>query len=129
MPKWVPNCAADVPVRGARVRLVQEHQLHNWDPILASLGPGGPKNLRKPIKVNVNPSKTTKKRQPHLPNSGFRAQNLGLGQMWQFCVVLDHFYLILLGEVHTKSDHIWPKPIVLGPEPGVWAGCVHFKVF
>ena len=58
MPKWVPNCAADVPVRGARARarLVQEHQLHNWDPILASLGPGGPKNLRKPIKVNVNPS-------------------------------------------------------------------------
>ena len=30
-PKWVPNCAADVPVRGARARarLVQEHQLHN----------------------------------------------------------------------------------------------------
>ena len=58
MPKWVPNCAADVPVRGARARararLVQEHQLHNWDPISASLGPGGPKNLRKPIKVNVN---------------------------------------------------------------------------
>ena len=66
MPKWVPNCAADVPVRRrararARARLVQEHQLHNWDPILASLEPGGPKNLRKLIKVNVNPSKTTKK--------------------------------------------------------------------
>ena len=27
------------------------------------------------------------------------------------------FVLILLGEVHTKSDHIWPKPIVVGPEP------------
>ena len=44
MPKWVPNCAADVPVRGARARarLVQKHQLHNWDPILASLEAGGP---------------------------------------------------------------------------------------
>ena len=31
------------------------------------------------------------------------------------------FVLILLGEVHTKSDHIWPNPIVVGPEPGVWA--------
>ena len=39
------------------------------------------------------------------------------------------FVLILLGEVHTKSDHIWPNPIVVGPAPGVWAGCVHFKVF
>ena len=77
MPKWVPNCAADVPVRGARP--VQEHQLHNWDPILASLEPGGPKNLRKPIKVNVNPSKTTNRAQ----NLGFRAP-LGLGQMWSF---------------------------------------------
>ena len=35
-PKWGPNCAADVPVRGARARLVQEHQLHNWDPFWAS---------------------------------------------------------------------------------------------
>ena len=34
-PKWSPNCADDVPIRGARARLVQEHQLHNWDPILA----------------------------------------------------------------------------------------------
>ena len=35
--KWGPNCADDVSVRGARARarLVQEHQLHNWDPILA----------------------------------------------------------------------------------------------
>ena len=27
------------------------------------------------------------------------------------------FVLILLGEVHTKSDHIWPNPIVVGPAP------------
>ena len=36
-PKWSPNCADDVPVRGARARrarLAEEHQLHNWDPIL-----------------------------------------------------------------------------------------------
>ena len=26
------------------------------------------------------------------------------------------FVLILLGEVHTKSDHIWPNPIVVGPD-------------
>ena len=89
MPKWVPNCAADVPVRGARARararLVQEHQLHNWDPILASLEPGGPKNLRKPIKVNVNPSKTTKKDNHIGPRTWvFGPQNLGLGQMWSF---------------------------------------------
>ena len=25
------------------------------------------------------------------------------------------FVLILLGEVHTKSDRIWPNPIVVGP--------------
>ena len=25
------------------------------------------------------------------------------------------FVLILLGEVHTKSEHIWPNPIVVGP--------------
>ena len=35
-PKRGPNCAADVPVRGARARararLVQEHHEHNWDP-------------------------------------------------------------------------------------------------
>ena len=37
------------------------------------------------------------------------------------------FVLILLGEVHTKRDHIWPKPMAVGSEPGVWAGCVHFK--
>ena len=41
-------------------RLVQEHHRHNWDPILAYLGPGGLKTLKKPIKVNVNPSKTIK---------------------------------------------------------------------
>ena len=33
--KWGPNCADDVPVRGARGRLVQKHHQHNWDPILA----------------------------------------------------------------------------------------------
>ena len=26
------------------------------------------------------------------------------------------FVLILLGEVHTKSDHIWPNPIVVGQQ-------------
>ena len=49
----------------ARARLVQEHQLHNWEPILASLGPGGPKNLRKPIKVNVN----LRLDRPHRPSA------------------------------------------------------------
>ena len=24
--------------------------------------------------------------------------------------------------------HIWPKPMVLGPEPRVWARCGHFWV-
>ena len=33
-PKWVPNCADDASVRGARARLVQKHHRHNWDPIL-----------------------------------------------------------------------------------------------
>ena len=32
-PKWGPNCAADVPVRGPRV---QERHQHNWDPIWAA---------------------------------------------------------------------------------------------
>ena len=32
-PKWGPNCADDVRVRGTR--FVQEHHEHNWDPILA----------------------------------------------------------------------------------------------
>ena len=56
----------------------------------------------------------------HGPNPGSRAQNLGLGQMRSF--------LIVLGGVYTKRDHIWPKPIVLGPEPGVWARCGHFSL-
>ena len=32
-PKWAPNCAADVPVRGTRSRahLVQKHHQHNWE--------------------------------------------------------------------------------------------------
>ena len=30
------------------------------------------------------------------------------------------FVLILLGEVHTKSDHIWPNPIVEGFGPDVF---------
>ena len=73
----------------ARARLVQKHQLHNWDPILASLEPGGPKNLRKPIKVNVNPSKTTKKDNHIGPRTWvFGPQNLGLGQMWSFLGVV-----------------------------------------
>ena len=64
----------------ARARLVQEHQLHNWDLILASLEPGGPKNLRKPIKVNVNPIQNNQKRQPHrAQNLGFRAPEPGFG--------------------------------------------------
>ena len=35
-PAWVPNCADDASVRGARVgaRLVQEHHQRNWDLIL-----------------------------------------------------------------------------------------------
>ena len=65
-PSWSQSCPNGFPIvqlmflyeararARARARLVQEHQLHNWDPISASLGPGGPKNLRKPIKVNVN---------------------------------------------------------------------------
>ena len=28
-----------------------------------------------------------------------------------------------------KEIHIWPKPMVLGPQPGVWARCGHFGVF
>ena len=45
------------------------------------------------------PTKTTSG-----PNPGFQAQNLGLGQMWSFWVVLRRVY--------TKSFHIWPKPTV-----------------
>ena len=30
------------------------------------------------------------------------------------------------GGVYTKRDHIWPKPMVLGPEPWVWARCGNF---
>ena len=68
-PSWSQSCQNGFPIvqlmflceARARARLVQEHHRHNWDPILASLGPGGLKNLRKPLKVNVNPSKTTKK--------------------------------------------------------------------
>ena len=63
----------------ARARLVQEYQLHNWDPILASLEPGGPKNLRKPIKVNINPSKNQKRQPYRAQNLGFRAPEPGFG--------------------------------------------------
>ena len=71
-PSWSQSCPNGFPIvqlmflyeARARARLVQEHQLHNWDPVWAYLGPGRPgglKDLKKPIKVNVNPSKTTKK--------------------------------------------------------------------
>ena len=71
-PSWSQSCQNGFPIvqlmflyeARARARLVQEHHGHNWDPVWAYLGPGRPgglKNLKKPIKVNVNPSKTTKK--------------------------------------------------------------------
>ena len=86
------------------------------------------------------PTKTTSG-----PNPGFRAQNLGLGQMWSFWVVLRRVY--------TKSFHIWPKPTVdvatfhvntvqnnlqrphlaqtqvFGPRTWVWARCGHLGLF
>ena len=34
--------------------------------------------------------------------------------------------IVCFGRVYTKSGHIWPKPMVLGPEPWVWARCGHF---
>ena len=35
-PKWGPNCAMMFLYEArARARLIQEHQLQNWDPILA----------------------------------------------------------------------------------------------
>ena len=43
-PKWGPNCP-DAPVQGTRTRLVNEHHPHNWDPVLACLGPEGVKNM------------------------------------------------------------------------------------
>ena len=104
-------------------RLVQEHHRHNWDPILAYLGPGGLKNLRKPIKVNVNPSKTTKKdhhicqTQVFGPRTWVRARCGLFLLFWErfkprepgFGPDVVIFVLILLGEVHSKSDHIWPN--------------------
>ena len=51
-PKLGPNCVDDVPVRGARARLIQKHHQRNWDPMCAKLGPGGLKNTRKAIKDN-----------------------------------------------------------------------------
>ena len=56
-PKWGPNCAADVPVRGARAcaRLVQEPHQHNWDPTFGrfELNPReqGLQNLKKTCQV------------------------------------------------------------------------------
>ena len=141
-PSWSQSCQNGFPIvqlmflyearARARARLVQEHQLHNWDPILASLGPGGLKNLRKPLKVNVNPSKTTKKdhhicqTQVFGPRTWVWARcghfwgcfGRGLNQTPGFGPDVVIFVLILLGEVHTKSDHIWPKPILVGPKPG-----------
>ena len=62
------------------------------------------------------PTKTTSG-----PNPRFRAQNLGLGQMWSFWVVMRRVY--------TKNFHIWPKPRFSGPEPGFWARCGHLGLF
>ena len=93
----------------------------------------------------VNALQNKQQRPPHLPNPGFPAQNLGLGQMWSFWVVLRRVY--------TKSFHIWPKPTVdvatinvntlqnnqqrphlaqsqvFGPRTWVWARCGHLGLF
>ena len=112
MPKWDPNCAADVSVRGARARApVQEHHGHNWDPVWAYLGPGRPgglKNLKKPIKVNVNPSKTTKKDHHICQTQDFGPRTWVWGQMWQFWVVL-------------VWEGFTPKVTTSGPNLSFWA--------
>ena len=46
-PKWGPNCADDVPVRGRNITSII------WEPILASLGPGGVQNPRKAISTGL----------------------------------------------------------------------------
>ena len=78
MPKWVPNCAADVPVRGerragrARARLVQERQLHNWDPILGFFGgQEDPKTEGNLSKLMLTHPKQPKKTTTSGPEPGF----------------------------------------------------------
>ena len=136
----------------ARARLVQEHHRHNWDPILAYLGPGGLKNLRKPIKVNGNPSKTTKKDHHICQTQVFGPRTLvwvRCGHFWLFWerfkprepgfgpdVVI--FVLSLLGEVHTKSEEsgFGPDAVIFGSfgrglnqKRFLWARCGRCGLF
>ena len=146
MPKWVPNCAADAWVRGARASC-PSISCRIGNPFWLNWGQEESKTVGN-LKVNVNPSKTTNKdhhicqtqvfgprtwvwarcghcwlfwerfepkvfsckrapKQPTKttsgPNPGFRAQNLGLGQMWSFWVVLRRF----TPKVSTSGPSPW----------------------